>query len=229
MGTSTSFRSPPVTRWRAFTTALTSGESIERVRSELFNAGREWENALASPSIAAYAATLLNLYESLPNQFLATPRPEVAVQAAVENARTQQQVEFGSSAEAMAERAFIRLLTRTAGGGDSLTQLSPQKAAEQFIAGRGSPNAFVSEYLAELLGQYARHVTAREAGHITEAVPDARISTTRQLTRLVAEAAAKVGAQVEVSRATPPEVASDWASLVAEAFTKGRRLPDAPK
>jgi hypothetical protein len=225
MGTSTSFRSPPITRWRAFTAALTSGESIERVRSELFNAGNEWELALASPAIAAYAVTLLDLHNSLPDQLRLGQRPEVVLQAAVADARTERQLESGSSAEAMAERAFIRLLTRTAGGGDSLTHISASKAAKQFIADRGTPNRFISEYLAELLGQYARHVTAREAGRITEAVPGAKISDTRRLTRQIAEAAAQVGAQVEVDRATGLAVRNDWASLVAEAFRKGRQLP----
>jgi hypothetical protein len=213
MGTSTSFRSPPVTRWRAFTAALTSGQSIERVRSELFNAGSQWETALASPAIAAYAAILLDLYDSLPDQLRSGERPEGVLQAAAAAARTERQVESGSAAEAMAERAFVRLLMRTAGGGNSLSQLSPRQAADQFVADRGTPNQFVTEYLAELLGQYARHVTAREAGRVTEAVPGAKISDTRRLTRQIAEAAAEVGAQIEVDRATGLAIRNDWASL----------------
>lgn len=225
MGTSASFRSPPVTRWRAFTAALTSGQSIDRIRSELFNAGSEWETALASPAIAAYAAILLELYGSLPEQLRSGERPEGVLQAAAAGARTERQVESGSAAEAMAERAFLRLLMRTAGGGDSLSQLSPSQAADRFVADRGTPNQFVAGYLGELLGQYARHATAREAGRITEAVPGAKISDTRRLTRQVAEAAADVGAQIEVDRATGRGVRDSWASLVAQAFRKGRQLP----
>jgi hypothetical protein len=225
LGTSTSFRSPPVTRWRAFTAALTSGQSIERVRSELFNAGSEWEAALASPAIAAYAAILLDLYDSLPDQLRSGERPEGVLEAAAAAARTERQVESGSAADAMAERALVRLLIRTAGGGDSLTQLSPRQAADQFVADRGTPNQFVSDYLAELLGQYARHATAREAGRITESVPDAKISDTRRLTRQIAEAAAEVGAQIEIVRATGPGVRNEWASMIAQAFAKGRQLP----
>lgn len=163
MGTSTSFRSPPVTRWRAFTTALTSGASVERVRSELFNAGNEWEHALASDAVAAYAATILDLYNSLPDQLRSGERPEDVLQAVASAAKTDRHVETGSAAEAMAERAFIRLLMRTSGGGDSLSQLTSRQAAQQFVAQRGTPGRLVSEYLAELLGQYARHATAREA------------------------------------------------------------------
>lgn len=48
MGTSTSFRAPSVPRWQAFTTALQLGLALERVQSELFNAGREWEDALCA-------------------------------------------------------------------------------------------------------------------------------------------------------------------------------------
>jgi len=226
VGTSTSFRSPPVTRWRAFTAALTSGASIERVRSELFNAGNEWENALASDAVAAYAAILFDLYSSLPDQLRAGDRPEGVLQAVASAAKTDRQVETGSAAEAMAERAFILLLMRTSGGGDSLSQLTSSEAAQQFVAQRGSPDRFVSEYLGELLGQYARHATAREAGRITEAVPGAKISDTRRLTREVAKAAAEVGSQVDFDSVTGPSIRSNWPALVAEAFAKGRQLPD---
>ena len=198
---------------------------IERVRSELFNAGNEWERALASPAVAAYAAVLLKLHNSLPNQLRAGERPETVLQDAATAARSDGYAESGSAAEPMAERAFIRLLIKTAGGGASLSQLSPSQAADQFISDRGTPNHFVSEYLAELLGQYAMHATAREVGRITEAVPATKISDTRRLTRLVAEAASKVGAQVKVEPATEGAVRANWPSLVAEAFTKGRELP----
>jgi hypothetical protein len=224
MGTSTSFRSPPVTRWRAFTTALTSGASIERVRSELFNAGNEWETALASDAVAAYAALLLDLYNSMPDRLRSGERPEGVLQAVATAAKTDRLVETGSAAEAMAERAFVRLLMRTSGGGGSLSQLTSSEAAQQFVAQRGTPNRFVSEYLAELLGQYARHATAREAGRITEAVPEAKVSDTRRLTREIAIAAAKVGSQVEVDGTTLPAIRNNWASLVAEAFAKGTRV-----
>ena len=226
MGTSTSFRSPPVTRWRAFTAALTSGASIERIRSELFNAGNEWESALASDAVAAYAVLILDLYTSLPDQLRSGEHPEDVLRAVASAAKTERQVETGGAAEAMAERAFVRLLMRTSGGGDSLSQLTSSAAAQQFVAQRGTPNRFVSEYLAELLGQYARHATAREAGRITEAVPGAKISDTRRITREVAKAAADVGSQVELASVTGPAVRSNWASLVAEAFAKGRQLPD---
>jgi hypothetical protein len=109
---------------------------------------------------------------------------------------------------------------------DSLSQLTSSEAAQQFVAQRGTPNRFISEYLAELLGQYARHVTAREAGRITEAVPGAKISDTRRLTREIAKAAAEVGSQVEVDGTTGPAIRNNWASFVAEAFAKGRQLPD---
>lgn len=227
MGTSTSFRSPPITRWRAFTTALTSGASIERVRSELFNAGNEWQSALASDAVAAYAALLVDVYDSLPDQLRSGERPESVLQAVAAAAKTDRHVETGSAAEALAERAFVGLLMRTSGGGDGLSRMTSSEAAQQFVAQRGTPNSFVSEYLAELLGQYARHATAREAGRITEAVPGAKISDTRRLTREIAKAAAAVGSQVEVDGTTGSAIRNNWALFVAEAFAKGRLLPDA--
>ncbi|WP_131542444.1 hypothetical protein [Mycolicibacterium vinylchloridicum] len=192
----------------------------------MFNAGNEWEHALASDAVAAYAATILDLYNSLPDQLRSGERPEDVLQAVASAAKTDRHVETGSAAEAMAERAFIRLLMRTSGGGDSLSQLTSRQAAQQFVAQRGTPGRLVSEYLAELLGQYARHATAREAGRITEAVPGAKVSDTRRLTREVAQAAADVGSQVEVTNATGFAIRGAWATLVAEAFAKGRQLPD---
>ncbi|KHO28213.1 hypothetical protein QQ44_01345 [Mycolicibacterium setense] len=200
--------------------------SIERVRSELFNAGNEWESALASDAVAAYAALLPDLHRSLPDQLRSGERPEGVLQAVASAAKTDRQVEMGGAAEAMAERAFVRLLVRTSGGGGSLSQLTSSEAAQQFVSQRGTPDRFVSEYLAELLGQYAQHATAREAGRITEAVPGSKISDTRRITREVAKAASQVGSQVEVDGATGASVRSNWASFVAQAFAKGRQLPE---
>ena len=59
MGTSASFRAPATPRWQAFTTALQTGQPLERVQSELFNAGAEWERELGAPAVAAYAVALL--------------------------------------------------------------------------------------------------------------------------------------------------------------------------
>ncbi len=68
MGTSTSYRAPPTPRWNAFIAALTSGAPLDRLRSELFNAGNEWELALAAPAIASYAITVNELYEGFPSR-----------------------------------------------------------------------------------------------------------------------------------------------------------------
>jgi hypothetical protein len=225
MGTSSSFRSPPVPRWQAFTAALATGQSIDRARSELFNAGNDWEQALSSKRIADYAAALLGVYESLPDQLRSGDRPESVLQAVVANVKSDRFVETGSSAEAMAERAFIRLLTRTSGGGASLTQLSSKQAADQFVADRGTPNRFVAEYIAELLGQYARHAADREIGRLAEIVPGTRLSEARRITRQIAEAAQQVGAQVRVGGVDDFSIRDQWASLVAEAFARGRQLP----
>jgi hypothetical protein len=195
------------------------------VRSELFNAGTEWEQALAGPSVAAYAVRLLELHETLPTLIRSSERPELALQAAASDAKRSVNIENASAAEAMAERALIRLLTRTAGGGDSLSQLTPTQAAERFSAERGTAGEFVSDFLAELLGQYARYATAREAGRLTEGKQGMGVGETRRLTQQVAEAAAEIGARLTVERATPRTVQRRWPSIVAAAFTEGRQLP----
>src|SRR5687767_6558413 len=43
VGTSSSFRAPERPRWSAFIAALVSEAPIERIRSELFNAGSDWQ------------------------------------------------------------------------------------------------------------------------------------------------------------------------------------------
>ncbi|MGB0097224.1 MAG: hypothetical protein WBP81_32370, partial [Solirubrobacteraceae bacterium] len=107
MGTSTSFRAPSAPRWQAFTTALQQGLPFERVQSELFNAGRDWEDALCAPAVAAFAVAVIDAHATLSERLSASDRPEHAIQQALGEARAASQAEPASSASALAERAFV--------------------------------------------------------------------------------------------------------------------------
>lgn len=226
MGTSASFRAPAVPRWQAFTTALYTGQPLERVQSELFNAGGDWEEALGASAVAVYAVALLDAHASFSDRLRAADRPEQALQAVLGEARAASEAEPGSAAGAMAERAFMGLLTRVTAGDASLTQAAPQEAAEHFAAARGTPSELVSGYVGELLGQYARYVTAREAGRLTEGEAGLTVGATRKLTRSLAAAAEQVGREVVVPASDGDAVRAGWQPLISDAFARGRRLPE---
>jgi hypothetical protein len=225
MGTSASFRAPATPRWQAFTTALQTGQPLERVQSELFNAGAEWERELGAPAVAVYAVALLEAHASLPDRLRAAERPEQALQALIAEARAASEAQAGSAAGAMAERAFLGLLTRVAAGETSLARSAPAQAAERFAAARGTPSELVSGYVGELLGQYARHVTAREAGRLTEGADGLGIGATRRVTRTLAAAAERIGRQAQAP-AEGDAIRGAWQPMISEAFARGRRLPE---
>lgn len=226
MGTSTSFRAPPVPRWQAFTTALQMGMPLDRLQSELFNAGREWEEALSTPAVAVYATVLLDIHESFPDKLRVTARPEQALQQLASEARTASDAQGGSAATAMAERAFIRLLTRATAGDASLSQAGPDEAANRFRASRGSPGDLVTGYVGELLGQYARYATAREAGRLTEGKSGLTVAATRRLTGSLAAAAEQIGRESRAPAANREAIESGWRALIRDAFARGRTLPE---
>jgi hypothetical protein len=226
MGTSVSFRAPPVPRWQAFTTALQMRLPLERVSSELFNAGSEWEQELGAPAVAVYALAVLDAHATLAQRLNDSERPEYALQALISEARSASAAEPGSAAGAMAERALLALLTRLSAGGSSLTQTAPAEAAQRFTVARGSPAELLGGYVGELLGQYARHVTAREAGRLTEGEDAFSIAATRRLTRTLASSAERVGRQARLPAAEPDAVRAGWQQLIGDAFAHGRRLPE---
>jgi hypothetical protein len=225
MGTSASFRAPSTPRWQAFTTALQTGQPLERVQSELFNAGAEWERELGAPAVAAYAVALLEAHTTLPDRLRSAERPELALQAVVAEARSASETLPGSAAGAMAERALLGLLTRVAAGETSLARSVPEQAAERFAEARGTPGELVAGYVGELLGQYARHVTAREAGRLTEGAAGIGARESRQITRTLAAAAERIGRQTQAP-ANGEAIRNSWQPLISEAFARGRRLPE---
>lgn len=225
MGTSTSFRAPNAPRWEAFTSALVSEQPRERIRAELFNAGQEWEVALGSPAVAAFAAALAAAREDLPERVARAVRPEHAIQEFVAEARAASAEAGGTPALAVAERALGALLTRSAGQGESLTALDSQTAAGHLATALASISGSVGAYLGEVLGQYARHVVAREVGRLTEGENPRGAAASRRTMRAIAADAEEVARYVSSPPSDAAGVREQWSSLVADAFREGRRLP----
>jgi hypothetical protein len=226
MGTSVSFRAPAAPRWQAFTTALQLGLPLERIQSELFNAGRDWEDELGGPAVAAYAIAVFHAHGSLPDRMRAAERPEQALQQLASEVRTASEAEPGTPAASIAERAFIGLLTRVAGGNIALSESQSDDAAERFTQGRGTPGDLVANYVGELLSQYARHVTARETGRLTEGEAGLSVAATRRLMRELAAQAEQVGHQAGLPVPEGDAIRAGWSPLIREAFARGRRLPE---
>lgn len=225
MGTSASFRAPNTPRWQAFTTALRAGAPLERLQSELFNAGAEWEQELSAPAVAAYAVVVLEAHAGLAERLRSAERPELALQSVIADARAASEALPGTAASALAERAFLGLLTRVASGETPLSQTTPEQAAERFAAARGTPSELVAGYVGELLSQYARHVTAREAGRLTEGDGGLGVAGTRRLTRSLAAAAERVGREARPAATSADAIRDGWRPLIADAFARGRQLP----
>jgi hypothetical protein len=227
MGTSTSFRAPLRPRWHAFIAALEDGSSLERIRSELFNAGDEWESALAAPAVAAFADSLLRLWDELPRRVETATSPADFVVATVAEARGASSEAGYSPALPIAERAFTRLLIATASGAERTDPSASAQMASRWREQRGDePRDLLTKYLGEVLGQYARHVTDREAGRRVIRERGATASSS------IAEALAQQAVDIGTASATSPFVTAApvrdvWARLVARAFTQGRALPKA--
>lgn len=229
MGTSTSFRAPAVPRWQAFTTALERQLPFERVRSELFNAGRDWEDAIASPSVAAFAAALVEAIEVLPDRLSGVDQPAPVLQAYVAAVRAASAGVEPTAARPLAERALMAVLLRSAAGDAPLSAQSAENAAQHLRASLSDRETVVASYLGEVLSQYARHVTAREIGRLSEGVEGLSVAAARQTTRRLAAAADEIGRTVRPALADASAVHEVWSTLVHEAFGRGRELPREPR
>lgn len=225
MGTSTSFRSPPRPRWSAFLAALLSGAPIERTRSELFNAGEDWQRALASPGIASYAKGLHALYDELPTRLAENVPPEVSIGGIIAKARHESLNVGFSPASSLADRAFARVLISRTGGLAEVGLAAPNAMAARWVASRGDhPEELVAQFLGEVLGQFARHVTDREAGRLISSNRGAQESA--RLSDALADRAFEIGtAAGRRAMASGVQVDAAWDGLVADAFSVGRELP----
>jgi len=225
MGTSASYRAPARPRWQAFVAALTQGAPVDRVRSELFNAGAdEWQSEISTSAVATFAEAVARLYDDMPRRLLQGDRADVVLADIVAETRHASGQAGFSAASAIAERAFARLLLSTAqGAADDAVATSAR-----WTAARGdAPGELVARYVGEVLGQYARHVSDREAG--TLAARQIGSAASAQLTESLADRASSIGASTaaEALRGVG-DVSSAWASVVTLVFEAGRQIPGPP-
>jgi hypothetical protein len=226
MGTSVSFRSPPTPRWQAFVAAMEGQLPLERVRSELFNAGVDWEEALASDAIAAYATTVVEAYKPFADTLSRAESAADAITSLANDARERAERVGYSPALTVADRALRALLVRSlASSGRPVSDLAREDAAEAWRAARPpSTEGMTTLYLGEVLAQYARHTVAREAGRLASEGEGQTARVSRLLARKLGEQAAQVAEQVTPLRGPPGQA---WSRMISRAFELGRRLPPA--
>lgn len=223
MGTSTSYRAPSTPRWNAFIAALTGGAPLDRLRSELFNAGNEWELALAAPAIASYAMTVNELYEGFPGRLEAVQRLDEGVVNIIADARASSANAGFSPALPVAERALARLIIEALDGIAS-PAASTGALADRWREARGdSANALVAKFAGQVVSQYARHVIDREAGRLAVALPQVRSSALSS--SLAAAAAELTESAANQHLANRTLTVSGWSTLLHRAFATGRALP----
>jgi hypothetical protein len=226
MGTSRSFRSPPVPRWNAVIAHIANDEPHEQIRAELFNASLldGWSDEFGRPGVAHLVTALVDAHGHLAERLREAPRPETAIETAIADARQEALRIDGSPALAVAERALARTLIGSAREGIALGESTPDQAAEAWDASRGTPATLVSRFLGEVLHQFTCHVIARDAGQIVGrgAFTDAR--AVRALERSLAREARDLASSVEVS-GSPSELPHRWPSLVTAAFTRAASPP----
>jgi len=185
----------------------------------LFNAGNEWEQALAGPAIASYATSVVDLYANLPARIEGAERPDLTIVGIVAEAKEQSTTAGFSPAIAVAERALLRLILAT---GNGLTQPSASAFGDRWREARGpTPNALVARFTGELFSEYAQHVVDREAGRLA-----ARQQSVSETAAALAGAVHEIAQSVARRRlGTRPITPGAWSSMLHEAFIEGRALP----
>jgi len=219
VGTSTSFRAPRRPRWAAFVAAAVAQEPLDRVRSELFNAGDLWEEALGSAPISSYAASVASLFESF-GETVEANSPIEAVEAALRIAREDASRQGFSPALPVADRALHRLVLQL------IPVTAPSAEAHRYwIEARGpDAAALVGRFSGEVFAEYARHVVDREAGRLVQAKH--RVAASAELSQSLAELAGGIGrgAAAAVLSGSEP-VGESWPRVIARGFARGRVLP----
>jgi hypothetical protein len=225
MGTSVSFRSPNTPRWQALRGSLETSESLERIRSELFNAGESWSDELASEAIAPFVRCLINAYDTLGEALVHVERPEHALLPIVRDARLEAVAAGAPASLALAERALMQTLAGAMRGEAPLAETSSADAAEAWNQNRGgSAAALAQRYLSEVVRQFALHAVSRDAAVVFRRTADAGRS--REFARNVGETAAAVASLARFDdRELRQAPARAWASAVRAVFSAGRELP----
>lgn len=218
MGTSTSRRSPPTTRFGAFRAAL--GVAPVRAVSELYTAtASEWQKELAGAPVAPFADAAWRAYEGLASSLSEGEAVHTVISEVVTAARNAAVHQSGGNlAVALGERALARLLLSTLGTASG----RPEDAATAWTERRGeSPEALVRGLVTEVARQLAVHVASRDVAQLVSKDRTARDA--RELVREVAEGAATVAAEISQSSSfTQATVRSDWAEAISAVFEAGR-------
>jgi hypothetical protein len=233
MGTSISYRSPDVPRWRVFQQALAAHADdrlpLDRLRAEFFLAAAlEWKDALAAPGVAAYAGAVCDAWDSLAEQLRVAQTADTAEKAItqqVDAARTSAAAAGFTPAAAIAERAFLITLLRAVGGAGPVSETPAPVAADSFRQARGSaPNELVQAYAAELVSQLARHVAARDSVALVS--PEGLGGrAARRMTGDLARSASDAASGLEVDATTADTVRATWRSTVERVFELGGNRP----
>jgi hypothetical protein len=225
MGTSVSFRSPNTPRWQAFRGALETHESVDRVRSELFNAGASWGEDFSNQAIAPFVHGLVHAYDTLEDELGRAVRPEVPVLSIVREARSQAIAAGAPASVAIAERALARTLLGALRQDVPIAESTSQGALETWRANRGRTVAALAQrYLAEVARQFAMHAVSREAA--TTFPRSQNVGAVRELSRTIGDAAATFATDVRFDegelRQSPHQA---WSAAVRSVFSAGRELP----
>lgn len=224
MGTSQSYRSPPTARWAGFVAAITGGAELDRVRSELFNAGNEWREALSQAAVQSYAVSVATLHGELASRLAGADRPETVIGEVIAEARRASHDAGFSPATPIADRAFARLVLSALGGVGLSADDQATTPAGRWEAARGSdPSVLVSRFVGEVLGQFARHAADREAGRESSEGRGSAVSAA--LSEGLAELAAAVGEEASRGSADAALSLEGWSGLMGRAFETGRVLP----
>lgn len=224
MGTSTSFRSPLRPRWQAFAAALGAGEPTDRIRSEIFNAGDEWQQELASDAVGSFAQTLVEVFESLSVRLTESERPDQLLATVIAEARDASTTVGFSPALSLAERAFSKVVMEALVSREDLTT-SGEVLAAQWESGRGASQVeLLGRFTGEILSQYCRHVVEREAGRLVQLKSVDRPNLSGVIEKLTAQAA-EIGVEAAASRVLEPNTIGEvWRDVVGAAFESGRGL-----
>lgn len=225
MGTSVSFRSPNTPRWQALRGSLEKSESLERIRSELFNAGESWSEEFANDAITPFVRGLVRAYDTLGDALRVAERPEHALLPIVRKARLEAVAEGAPASLPIAERALMQTLVGAMRRNVPLAETSSVQAADAWQQNRGRSAAVLAQhYLTEVVRQFALHAVSRDAAAVFRRTKDAGAS--REFARDVAAAAAAVARSAHFDdrelRRTPAQA---WGAAVRAVFSAGRDLP----
>jgi hypothetical protein len=162
LGTSTSFRSPPTTAWKAAQVALRETGQIAPTRavSEIWNAagGRELQSDAIRTFLRQWLSGLSSLRDS------ASPEsPTHALKRFVADARHEAIQKDPNPLASQAERALFRLCRQVLAKNDSISTVSWSLAQERIDSELSRPSADRARaFLAELVAEATKFYASRD-------------------------------------------------------------------